>query len=38
MDPVALQTEELISAIRSSRDYLRYKKCEEQLRQNPELK
>ena len=38
MDPVALQTEGLISAIRSSGDYQRYKKCEEQLRQNPELK
>lgn len=38
MDPVAVHTEELIAAIRNSADYVRYKKCEGRLRQDPELK
>ena len=38
MDAVAVQTEELIAAVRNSRDYRRYEKSKELLRQRPELK
>lgn len=37
MNTVEINTQQLINSIKQSVEYLEYKKCEEQLEQNPEL-